>query len=63
MRGTPSAACSTIMKNDFNGKKFKIIQTLRQIDEMNTGVIKSDLFHSILKCLNLEIEPKAFEEC
>ena len=40
---------------DFNGKKNKIIVTLRGIDELRSGLCKSDVFYNLLNCLEVEI--------
>ena len=39
----PSMAPSMMM-HDYNGKKQKIIQTCRQIDDMKSGVVKAVVF-------------------
>jgi len=41
------------MLHDFNGKKQKIIQTCRQVDEGHTGVIKVGILQNLLSCLDV----------
>jgi len=50
------------MEHDFNGKKAKIIQTLRQIDDMKTGVIKTNIFQNLLNCLDVEVDKAELAE-
>ena len=57
-----SVAPSLIL-HDFNGKKAKIIQTLKQIDDMKSGVVKSVVFRNLLSCLDVELEEADFAEC
>ena len=40
---------------DFNGKKNKIVMTLRGIDEIRSGLCKTDIFYNLLNCLDVEI--------
>ena len=40
---------------DFNGKKAKILQTLKGIDEMKSGICKTEVFLNLLDCLDVEI--------
>ena len=51
------------MAHDFNGKKAKIIQTLRQIDELKTGVVKTVVFQNLLNCLDLEVDRDDLLDC
>ena len=46
---------SSMCLNDFNGKKSKIVLTLRGIDEIKSGMCKSDVFFNLLNCLDVEI--------
>ena len=41
--------------NDFNGKKSKIVLTLKGIDEIKSGLCKADVFYNLLNCLDVEI--------
>ena len=41
--------------NDFNGKKSKIALTLKGIDEVRSGLCKSDVFYNLLSCLEVEL--------
>ena len=50
-----SVAPSLIM-HDFNGKKAKIIQTLKQVDDIRSGVVKTSVFQNLLSCLDVEID-------
>lgn len=58
----PSIAPSMMM-HDYNGKKQKIIQTCRQIDDMKSGVVKAVVFSNLLSCLDVEVERADFVEC
>ena len=40
---------------DFNGKKNKIVMTLRGIDELRSGLCKTEIFYNLLNCLDVEI--------
>ena len=42
--------------NDFNGKKGKIVMTLKGIDEIRSGLCKSDVFFNLLNCLDVEVD-------
>ena len=42
--------------NDFNGKKSKIVQTLNGIDEIKSGLCKSEVFYNLLNCLDVELK-------
>lgn len=53
----------SIVMHDFNGKKAKIIQTLKQIDDLKSGVVKTVVFKNLLSCLDVELDEAAFEEC
>ena len=53
----------SIVMHDFNGKKAKIIQTLKQIDDLKSGVVKTAVFKNLLSCLDVELDEAAFEEC
>jgi len=48
--------------HDFNGKKAKIIQTLKQIDDLKSGVVKTIVFKNLLACLDVEIDDTEFAE-
>ena len=50
----------SLVINDFNGKKAKIIQTLKQIDEFRSGVVKSAVFQNLVSCLDVEVDEKDF---
>lgn len=52
-----------MLVNDFNGKKSKIITTLRQIDELRSGVVKQSVFENILTCMDVELEQDDLDEC
>mmetsp|Transcript_1651 Transcript_1651/g.2287 ORF Transcript_1651/g.2287 Transcript_1651/m.2287 type:complete len:164 (+) Transcript_1651:104-595(+) len=58
----PSLAPS-LMLHDYNGKKHKIIQTCRQIDDMRSGVVKSNVFQNLLDCMEVDVERGEFAEC
>ena len=49
------AAASSVFKNDYNGKKAKILHTLKQIDDSRMGVIKSAVFQNLLNCMDVEL--------
>ena len=53
----------SMMNNDFNGKKYKIIQTCREIDDMKSGVIKTNIFHNLLSMLEVEVQHEDLAEC
>ena len=53
----------SMMNNDFNGKKQKIIQTCREIDDMKSGVIKTNVFQNLLSCLEVEVQQEDLAEC
>lgn len=44
-----------MVTGDFNGKKAKILTTLRGIDEMKSGICKTDVFLNLLDCLDCNI--------
>lgn len=50
-----STAGQSMCLGDFNGKKNKIIVTLRGIDELRSGLCKSDVFYNLLNCLDVEV--------
>ena len=50
----------SLIINDFNGKKAKIIQTLKQIDEFRSGVVKSAVFQNLVSCLDVEVDANDF---
>ena len=52
----------SLILNDFNGKKAKIIQTLKQIDEFRSGVVKSVVFQNLVGCLDVEVDANDFQE-
>lgn len=52
-----------MMVHDFNGKKGKIIQTLKQIDELRSGVVKLNIFQNILSCLDVQLDQADLDEC
>ena len=54
---------SSMLQNDFNGKKSKIIQTLRQLDELKSGVVKQSIFENIIGCLDVQLEQEELDEC
>ena len=53
----------SLVLHDFNGKKSKIIQTLKQIDDMRSGVVKTSVFTNLLSCLDVEVDEGDYEEC
>ena len=53
--GMHSTAGQSMCLGDFNGKKNKIIVTLRGIDECRSGLCKSDVFYNLLNCLEVEV--------
>ena len=57
------SVASSMLVNDFNGKKSKIITTLRQIDELRSGVVKQSVFENILTCMDVELEQDDLDEC
>ena len=52
----------SLIQNDFNGKKAKIIQTLKHIDEFRSGVVKSAVFQNLVSCLDVEVDAQDFQE-
>ena len=58
----PSVA-SSIMLHAFNGKKAKVIQTLRNVDELKSGVVKTVIFQNLLSCLDVEIDQDDLADC
>jgi len=50
-------------KSDFNGKKAKILQTIRQIDDQKMGIVKSAVFQNLLSCLDVEISRADMDQC
>ena len=52
---TKSAAPSLLL-HDYNGKKSKIIQTLKQIDDIKSGVVKTVVFENLLRCLEVDLD-------
>ena len=53
----------SIMLHDFNGKKSKIIQTLKQVDDLRSGMVKLVVFQNLLSCLDVEVDEKEMEDC
>ena len=53
---------SSMLLHDFNGKKTKILQTLRQLDELKSGVIKQSIFENILGCLDVQLDHEELDE-
>ena len=52
-----------MLSNDFNGKKSKIIQTLRQLDEAKSGLVKQSIFENIIGCLDVKLDQEDLDEC
>ena len=52
----------SLILHDYNGKKNKIIQTLKQVDDMKSGVVKSNVFLNLLSCLDVEIDQADFAD-
>ena len=50
-----NADAVSLLKNDFNNKKRKILATLRNIDELKTGLVRLQVFHNLLECLDVEV--------
>ena len=50
-----SQAASSVFRNDYNGKKSKIHNTLKQIDDSRMGVVKSAVFQNLLNCMDVEL--------
>lgn len=48
---------------DFNGKRAKIIQTCRQIDDIKSGLVKTVVLANLLNCLDVSIDRAEFLEC
>ena len=46
----------SVCANDFNGKKGKIVMTLKGIDEIKSGICKADVFFNLLNCLDVDID-------
>ena len=42
-------------QGDFNGKKAKMLTTLKGIDEMKRGICKTDVFLNLLDCMDVQI--------
>ena len=53
---------SSLLLNDFNGKKSKMLQSLRQLDELKSGVIKQSVFENILGCLDVQLDQVELDE-
>ena len=60
--GMASIAPSLVI-NDFNGKKARIIQTLKQVDDLKSGVVKTVIFKNLLECLDVEVDATDLAEC
>ena len=52
----------SIMLHDFHGKKSKIIQTLKQIDDLKSGMVKFNVIANLLTCLDVEIDQVELDE-
>jgi len=50
-----------MMLHDFNGKKAKILHTLKQIDDIRSGYVKLVVFQNLLSCLEVEVEPELLD--
>ena len=50
------------MLHDFHGKKSKIIQTLKQIDDLKSGMVKFNVIANLLTCLDVEIDQVELDE-
>ena len=61
--GSRPSVAPSMMLNDYSGKKSKIIQTCRQIDEGRTGVVKVSIFLNLLNCLEVELSLQEFQDC
>ena len=46
----------SVCMNDFNGKKSKVMMTLKGIDEIRSGICKADVFFNLLNCLDIEMD-------
>ena len=53
----------SMLANDFNGKKSKIIQTLRQVDETKSGLVKQSILENIIGCLDVQLDQDDLDEC
>ena len=62
MSARHSVAPSLII-HDFNGKKAKIIQTCRQIDDQKSGCVKTIVFQNLLNCLDVQLDRNEWNEC
>lgn len=49
--------------NDFNGKKYRMLQTLKQVDDIKSGVVKAVVFQNMLSCLDVDLDPVELAEC
>ena len=45
----------SMAQGDFNGKKAKILTTLKGLDEMKSGICKTDVFLNLLDCMDVQI--------
>ena len=50
-----SQAPSSVFRSDYNGKKSKILHTLKQIDDTRMGVVKSPVFQNLINCMDVEL--------
>ena len=54
-QASKAQSIGSMVTGDFNGKKAKILTTLRGIDEMKSGICKTDVFLNLLDCLDCNI--------
>ena len=54
-RRVEDAAEISVTNNDFSGKKLKMLQTLRNVDELRSGIVKLQVFQNLLECLDVEV--------
>ena len=57
-----STVAPSLLMHDYCGKKQKILQTLKQIDDIRGGVVKAVVFENMLNCLDVDVDPAELSE-
>lgn len=53
--GPKSVAGHSVQLHDFDGKKSKILSTLRTIDNVKSGMVRFDVLSDLIGCLEMDI--------
>ena len=54
-------AGSSVVMHDFDGKKAKILATLRSIDDVKSGMVRFEVLSDLIGCLEMNITKDDFK--